>query len=241
MPAMHRPGAAALHRLPKQPAAAATGSGLVPTDTPFLQSDPAMTRTFIAPFSALLLAGACLGTALTASAQQAAAAQQQLLPAQSSIDFTIRQMGVPVQGHFKKFSAQVAFDPAKAEASSIVLTIDTGSATMGSRETDAELPKAEWFNVPKFPQATFRSSSVKAVDKTHLQVAGTLNIKGVPRDVVVPVTLAQSGSATTATGTLAIKRLGFQIGDGDWADTSMVADEVQVRFKLALTGVGALR
>lgn len=207
-----------------------------------------MTRTLFPHFSALLLAGACLGTALPAAAQQPAASaaahqhqQQQLLPAQSNIDFTVRQMGVPVQGHFKKFSAQVVFDPARVEASSIALTIDTGSATMGSRETDAELPKTEWFNVARFPQATFRSSSVKAVDKTHLQVAGTLSIKGVARDVVVPVTLAQSGTTTTATGTLAIKRLGFQMGAGEWADTSMVADEVQVRFKLALSGVGALR
>ncbi len=217
-----------------------------PFNTPSVQSDLAMTRTLFSPFSALLLAGACLGTALPAAAQQPAAPaaaqqQQQLLPAQSNIDFTVRQMGVPVQGHFKKFSAQVVFDPARVEASSIALTIDTGSATMGSRETDAELPKTEWFNVARFPQATFRSSSVKAVDKTHLQVAGTLSIKGVARDVVVPVTLAQSGTTTTATGTLAIKRLGFQMGAGEWADTSMVADEVQVRFKLALTGVGALR
>ena len=57
-------------------------------------------------------------------------------------------------------------------------------------------------------------------------------------DVTVPVTLAQSGATTTATGTLPIKRLAFKIGDGEWADTSMVADEVQVKFKLALTGVG---
>ena len=43
-----------------------------------------------------------------------------------------------------------------------------------------------------------------------------------------------------ATGVLPIKRLAFKIGDGEWADTSMVADEVQVKFKLALTGVGKL-
>ena len=196
-----------------------------------------MTKKIPSTLSALLLAGACLGTALPAAAQQ----QQQLLPAQSSIAFTVRQMGVPIEGHFKKFDAQVAFDPAKVEASRILLSIDTGSATMGSRETDAELPKSEWFNVPKFPQATFRSSSVKALDKNRLEVAGTLSIKGVARNVVVPVTLAQNGASTTATGTLAIKRLGYQIGTDEWADTSMVADDVQVRFKLALTGVDALR
>ena len=207
-----------------------------------------MTRLPFPSFSALLLAGACLGAALPAAAQAPAAPakaqatqQQLLLPAQSSIDFTIRQMGVPVQGHFRQFGAQVAFDPARVQDSRIVLTIDIASATMGSRETDAELPKAEWFHTARFPQATFRSSSVRALDKNRLEVAGTLSIKGVARDVVVPVTLAQSGATTTATGTLALARLAYRIGTDEWADTSMVADEVQARFKLALSGVAALR
>jgi polyisoprenoid-binding protein YceI len=71
-------------------------------------------------------------------------------------------------------------------------------------------------------------------------VAGKLTIKGASQNVSVPVTLAQAGAATTATGAFVIKRLDYKIGDGDWKDTSMVANDVQVRFKLALTGVGAL-
>jgi polyisoprenoid-binding protein YceI len=62
----------------------------------------------------------------------------------------------------------------------------------------------------------------------------------VSSDVVVPVTLAQSGAQTTATGSFAIKRLTYRIGDNEWSDTSMVADPVQVKFKLTLTGVGKL-
>ena len=79
--------------------------------------------------------------AAVALSAQAALAQQQLVPAQSEVQFTARQMGVPLDGHFKKFSAQVAFDPAKLATSKIAFTVDTGSATLGSRETDAELPK----------------------------------------------------------------------------------------------------
>ncbi|MFY8042492.1 MAG: polyisoprenoid-binding protein, partial [Rhodoferax sp.] len=58
--------------------------------------------------------------------------------------------------------------------------------------------------------------------------------------LVVPVALAQAGATTTVTGTLPLKRLAFKIGENEWADTSMVADDVQVKFKLALTGVGKL-
>ena len=180
-----------------------------------------------------------LGAALVVSTQ-AALAQQQLVPAQSEVQFTARQMGVPLEGHFKKFSAQVAFDPAKLATSKIAFTVDTGSATLGSRETDAELPKPVWFNVPKFPQAQFESTSIKALGGGKFEVAGKLTIKGTAQNVTVPVALAQSGATTMATGTLPLKRLAFKIGENEWADTSMVADEVTVKFKLALTGVGKL-
>ena len=56
----------------------------------------------------------------------------------------------------------------------------------------------------------------------------------------MPVALAQAGANTTASGAFVIKRLDFKIGDGDWKDTSMVANDVQVKFKLTLTGVAAL-
>ena len=185
-------------------------------------------------FSALALGSAAL------LAAHPAVAQQKLVPAQSEVQFTARQMGVPLEGHFKKFDAQVSFDPAKLATSKIVFTVDTGSATMGSRETDAELPKATWFNVPQFPQATFQSSAIKALGAGKFEVTGKLCIKGMARDVVVPVTLVQNGATTMATGALPLKRLAFKIREPEWADTSLVADAVQAQFKLALTGVDKL-
>ena len=107
-------------------------------------------------------------------------------------------------------------------------------------EADAELPKQPWFNTSKFPQATFQSSSIKALGGGKFEVAGKLAIKGASKDVVVPVTLTQSGANSTASGAFAIKRLDFKIGEGEWTDTSMVANDVQVKFKLVLTGIAAL-
>ncbi len=165
-------------------------------------------------------------------------ADQKLVPAQSEITFVSKQMGVPVEGRFKKFDAQIAFDPAKPDAGKIAFTVDIASATLGSPEPDAELPKAIWFNTAKFPQATFQSSAIKGLGGGKFEVAGKLAIKGNMRDVVIPVALTQSGAATVASGVFTIKRLAFKIGENDWADTSMVADDVQVKFKLALAGVG---
>jgi polyisoprenoid-binding protein YceI len=169
-----------------------------------------------------------------------ASADQKLLPAQSEIAFVSKQMGVPVEGRFKRFDATVQFDPAKLDAAKIAFTVDTGSATLGVPETDAELPKATWFNVPKFPQATFVSSAFKGLGAGKFEVAGKLTVKGNVRDIVVPIALSQSGATTVANGSFVIKRLAFKIGENDWADTSMVADDVQVKFKFALTGVSKL-
>ncbi len=187
--------------------------------------------------SLALLAGAMLGLAQPTLAQTTAA---KLIAPQSEIEFVSKQMGVPVEGTFKKFDAKVAFDPRKPEAGSIAFTVDTASATLGVPETDAELPRPEWFGTVKFPQATFQSSSIKALGGGKFEVAGKLDIKGMVRAVVVPVTLTQSGATSTATGAFAIKRLDFNIGGGEWNDTSLVANDVQVKFKLALTGLGPL-
>jgi polyisoprenoid-binding protein YceI len=182
----------------------------------------------------LALSAAALGFSSTASAQQ------KLIPAQSEISFVTKQMGVPLDGHFKKFDAQINFDTAKPDAAKIGFTVDSGSATLGAPESDAELPKAAWFNVAKFPQATFQSSSVKALGGGKYQVSGKLTIKGNVKDVDVPVALSQAGAVTTATGQFVLKRLTYKIGEGEWADTSMVADDVTVKFKLAISGMGKL-
>ena len=165
---------------------------------------------------------------------------QQLVPAQSEIVFVSKQMGVPVEGRFQKFSAKIAFNPSKPDQANIAFTVDMASATLGVKETDAELPKADWFDTAKFAQATFQSTSVKALGAGKFEVAGKLSIKGATQNVLVPVTLTQAGANTTATGAFALKRLAFKIGDNEWSDTSMVADEVQVKFKFALTGVAKL-
>ncbi|MEQ1535308.1 MAG: YceI family protein [Burkholderiaceae bacterium] len=196
-----------------------------------------------ASFSYLAVVAASLAAAALLVTQPAiaqVAAQQKLSPAQSEVGFQFKQMGVPVDGKFTKFDAQVSFDAAKLTTSKVNFTVDIASATLGDKATDAELPKATWFNTAKFPQATFASSSIKALGAGKFEVAGKLSIKGVAQDVVVPVTMTQAAAVTTAVGTFPMKRLTYKIGEGEWADTSMVADPVQVKFKLALTGVGKL-
>lgn len=183
--------------------------------------------------AACLVACAFVGTA--------AHAQQALVPAQSHIQFTSTQMGVPVQGKFQQFEANIQFNPSEVAKSTIAMKINTASATLGDAATDKNLKDEDWFNVRKFAQATFQSESVKSLGGQKYQVDGTLSMKGKNKKISVPVQLEQNGAHTTATGTFSVGRLDFGIGDGDWADTSMIANEVKVNFKLVLTGVEKLK
>ncbi|MFZ4550283.1 MAG: YceI family protein [Aquabacterium sp.] len=167
------------------------------------------------------------------------AAGQALIPARSEVTFVAKQLGVPLQGRFKVFAAQTSFDPKALAQSQIAFQLDLGSVALNA-DADTELRKPDWFNTVKFPKATFQSSAIKAVGAGKFEVAGKLVIKGVSRDVVIPVQLTQAQGVSLATGGFALKRLDFKVGEGDWADTSIVANDVQVQFKLALQGIPAL-
>jgi len=184
-----------------------------------------------------LCAAAVFAIAGLASAAEPMA---KLVPGQGHIGFVSKQMGVPVEGQFKTFDAQIAFDPHKPEGGTVALQIDLASATLGVPQSDAELPKAPWFDTARFPKAGFQSRTIKALGDGRFEVAGKLTIKGITQELVVPVTLTQSYGQTVATGSFTIQRLAFKIGEGEWTDTSMVSDEVQVRFKLVLTGLRPL-
>ena len=177
-------------------------------------------------FSALLIATGAL-------AAHAALAAATLQPDKSDLSFTFKHMGVPVDGTFKKFEAQLDFDAKKPEAGKIAFTVDLASVSLGDASFDTEVGKAPWFDTKRNGKATFVSTGIKPSGAGKYDVAGKLTIKGASRDVVVPITLASG----VASGSVAIKRLDFKIGDGEWADTSMVANDVTVKFKLAFSGL----
>ena len=175
-----------------------------------------------------------------AGALPAAAQPAQLIAAQSEISFTSRQMGVPVEGRFGQFAAQVAFDPRQPAAGRIAFTVALNSVAMGVSLIEAEVAKPAWFDTAKFPQARFESQAIKPLGGGRFDVAGQLTLKGSTRDIALPVTLTQTGGETRASGSVSVKRLDFKIGEGEWADTALVANDVIVKFKLVLTGVGPL-
>ncbi len=133
--------------------------------------------TFSFPGRHLLCAAALLAAA-AAGAEPVTPAK--LLPAQSQIVFVSRQMGVPVEGSFKKFDAQVAFDPRKPEGGSVALQIEVASASLGIPQSDAELPKAAWFDSHALPQGRVPVQHDQGARRRPFEIAGKLTIKGAP-------------------------------------------------------------
>ena len=193
-------------------------------------------RTLL-PLSLIAVTAGLLAATTAPAWGQASSAQ--VVANASEISFTTRQMGVPVDGKFSKFTAQITLDSKKPEAGNVAFNIDTSSARFGSAELDAEVPKATWLNALKFPHASFQSSAIKSAGPGKYEVLGKLSIKGQTRDISVPVQLVQTASGAVASGGFVLKRLDFKVGENEWADTSLLANDVQVKFKLTLTGMAA--
>ncbi len=175
--------------------------------------------------------------ALAALSVTGAALAQRVDPKASELKFVTRMMGVPVEGRFERWDAQVSFDPRQPAAARVTLRIDATSASFASAEVSAEAQRAAWFDSAQFRDARFESTAVKALDGGRYELGGRLTLKGRTRDLVVPIVLARSGDAGTASGSFGLRRLDFGIGEGEWSDPGLVAPEVEVRFRIALTGL----
>lgn len=153
-----------------------------------------------------------------------------VLADKSAVTFVSKQMGVPVDGRFRKFNAAVAFDPSKPAQGSAKFDIDLNSIDTGSQEANDEVVGKQWFNVKLFPTASFVSTAVKPLGGDRYEVAGKLIVKGKSQDVAIPATFRQEAGNGVFDGSFTLKRLDFAIGEGVWSDVGTVANEVLVRF-----------
>jgi len=176
-----------------------------------------------------------LGMLLLAAGQAGA---QGVLIDRSEIRFMSRQMGVNVEGRFRRWKANIVFLPKDLAASKADFEIDLASIDLASDEAETEIKRPLWFDTAKFPMAKFASSTIRDAGAGKYEVAGALTIKGITRDTVVPITMKMDAAGNTvAEGSFMLKRLDFKIGEGEWADLDTVANEVVVRIRMVLPPV----
>lgn len=182
------------------------------------------------------LAILALCASLAAPAQ--AAEFNRLDAGRSSVRFVFKQMNVPVEGRFKRFTGEIAFDPARPEAGRAGIDIDLASIDAGSSEANEEVAGKLWFDTKTHPVARFAATAVRPLGGDRFEVAGRMSIKGRTHELRTPATFRIEGGAAVFAGSFVLKRADFGIGEGLWADFGTVANEVRIAFRLVATAAG---
>lgn len=181
------------------------------------------------PLGALaLVAALALGSAPAASAAEFT----RIDPAASEITFAYTQMGVNMDGRFTRFDAQIAFDPAAPEQGRAVLELPLAAIDVGFADANSEVQDKAWFDAAHFPVARFESSRITALGDNRFELAGMLTLKGTSHPISAPVTWTGQGTRAVFEGSFSLQRADYAIGEGQWSDFRLVANEVRVRFRI---------
>ena len=160
-------------------------------------------------------------------------------PAHSSINFTIKHMGISfVPGRFDKFSGTMTSSTSDFSDVSINFTVDVNSINTGVEARDKHLRTADFFEVEKYPTMKFTSTSTKKLSDEKYELKGNLTIKDVTKPVTFDVQFGgvaqdQKGNAKLGfTATSTINRLDYNISYGPQGD--VVAKDVDIKLYLEM-------
>jgi polyisoprenoid-binding protein YceI len=108
--------------------------------------------------------------------------------AHSEAAFQVRHIVTRVRGKFADIAGTIQVDKAKPEASSVEFVAKTATVDTGVADRDKHLRSADFFDVEKFPEMTFKSTRIKAVGQDRYEVTGTFTLRGVQKELTLPVT-----------------------------------------------------
>jgi cytochrome b561 len=159
-------------------------------------------------------------------------------PPQSALIFRGQHAGQDFRGEFRIWQATVRFDPANLAGSSIAVTVNPASAVTGTADYDRTLPQAEWFNVRAFPQATFRSTRIRAVGGNRYAADGTLTLKGQSVPVTLGFQVDITGRTAVASGAAQLDRIALDMGRASDPNAEWVSRTIRIGFQLRATRAG---
>jgi polyisoprenoid-binding protein YceI len=151
------------------------------------------------------------------------------------LTFTFVQAGAAAEGEFGSFSTQLRFDPGHPADARLDVTVQVSSLDTRDKDRDATLAGADFFDATDLPTARFVATQFQPAAAGRYDVAGKLTLRGVTRDLTIPLTVrATGGGRLEISGEVALQRLDFGIGRGEWQSTEWVGNEVRVRYKVPL-------
>jgi polyisoprenoid-binding protein YceI len=177
----------------------------------------------------LLFAGACCAADVPGSIRYTQS------PGAGSLKFSFVQAGAESQGAFKQFATELTWDPARPAAGSLAVTVQTGSLDTQDKDRDEMLRGGDLFDAKRYPTAQFVATSFATRANGGLEAVGKLTLRGVTRDLRLPVTLKTSANGIELSGAATINRLDYGVGQGEWQSTEWVGDEVKLQYQVPLT------
>ena len=153
-------------------------------------------------------------------------------PASSGIEFDASKVTGSHHGRFEKFSGVINFG-GQPETSRVTITIDTNSVTTDTPDLTKHLKTADFFDVAKYPEASFDSTEIKAGGEkgaTHT-VTGNLQLHGVTKSITFPANIVVSPELITVDSTFAINRKDFGINFAGASD-NLIRDEVVLTLEI---------
>ena len=120
-------------------------------------------------------------------------------PSGSAIGFSVHQFLGTTRGKFTSFNGRIEVDREHPEKSSVTAQIGVRSIDTQIKKRDDHLRSAEFFNVEKFPQITFKSRSVKRTGPQSGDILGDLTMHGVTKPVTLHVKLLTPLNETSRT------------------------------------------
>lgn len=154
--------------------------------------------------------------------------------AHSTLTFAGMYQGEKFDGRFKRFDAQINYDPANLAEAKFDVTVDIASVDTANTERDQALPGKDFFDTAQFPQAHFVTTRFRKAANGQVLADGMLTLRGVSKPVTLTVKFVPHGDGAILDVKTKLERLDFGIGGGDWADTSMIGNAVTVRGHLTL-------
>lgn len=106
----------------------------------------------------------------------------------SEVSFQVRHLVTQVRGNFNDYEGTIHLDPANLEKSGVDFRIKAASIDTNNADRDKHLRAEDFFHAEKYPEITFKSKSIKKTGKDTYDVTGTLTMRGVAREVTLPVT-----------------------------------------------------
>ena len=155
--------------------------------------------------------------------------------AHSSIGFRVKHMGlVDVPGYFRDFTGTINFDGKDVTKSTVEFNAKMTSVDTGVANRDTHLRSADFFEVEKFPEMTFKSTKVEK-SGNQWTITGNLTLKGVTKQVSFPFNIAgfipgERGTRMGATAETMINRKDFGVNYGNKLPngTPQLSDDVKV-------------